>query len=361
MGSAALWELARRGVSVLGLEQFTIGHALGSSHGDSRLIRQAYFEHPDYVPLLKLAYAGWDEIERESRQKLFTRNGLVLFGKAEDPIIAGAMESARLHQISVDVASGTAMRARFAFFHPEDQDVAVFEPGAGWLSVEASIRAFVTTAITQGASVRENTSAKILRRDANGVELELSTGERVHAAKVVVAAGAWMRSILPEIAEQIVVKRVPIAWFQPRPGVTVAPDLPCFGFSNATGFYYGFPPLGPRGMKVGWHRGGDVVTEPSSLDRTRREDDLVPLETFVGQALPGISPVAGEHAVCMYEMTPDENFIIDQSGPVTYAAGMSGHGYKFAPAVGRILADLALTGKTAAPIGFLRWRWPRRE
>lgn len=351
MGSAACWALARRGVKVLGIEQHTLGHALGSSHGDSRLIRQAYFEHPDYVPLLKSAYGLWEEIEAESGEKLFTKNGLVLFGPPDCMTVSGARESARLHGIPIELADPRD----FPAFSASPGDVALYEPGAGWLAVEACVRTMAGLARKRGAEIREHARVESWREVGGGVEVK-AAGETFTAKRLVVTAGAWSAEQLPGMRRKIDVRRVPVAWFNAKG--QVPEDLPCFGFEGPAGFFYGFPPHGPRGIKVGFHTPGSPVADPALLDRALHPADAAPLEAFVRRHLPFADPLVAAHSVCMYAMSPDEHFIIDRSGAaVTYAAGFSGHGFKFASVIGDLLADLALDGATRHPAGFLKYRW----
>jgi sarcosine oxidase len=360
MGSAACWELARRGAKVVGIERFTVGHARGSSHGETRLIRQAYFEHPDYVPLLKSAYGLWREIEKASGKRLFTQTGLVLFGPEEAPTIRGAQLSAKLYDVPIDVVGRSAAAAvRWPEFRVAPGDIAVYEPTGGLLAVEDCIKTMAGLAKARGARIVENTTASAWSRGARGVVVTTDQGA-FEAPKLVVTAGAWSADLLPQVAGMIDVRRVPVAWFEPRAAVPAG--MPCFGFEAEAGFFYGFPPQTARGVKIGLHVAGERVTDPLTLDRTLREDDARPLEDFVAAHLPWLEPRVKEHSVCMYSLSPDQHFIIDQDGAaLTYAAGFSGHGFKFASVIGAVLADLALHGDTPHPIGFLRHDDRRRK
>ncbi len=355
MGSAACRALARRGAKVLGLEQFALGHALGSSHGESRLIRQAYFEHPDYVPLLKSAYELWAAVEAESGEALFARTGLVLFGPETGPILRGAQDSARLYGIPLEVFAGKEAAARFPAFTADPGDIAVYEPGAGWLAVERCVRTLAGLATKHGAEIREGVHVESWTADGRGVAVRTSHGE-FKARRLVITAGAWSADFLARVRGKIAVRRVPVAWFAPR---GAAPAMPCFGFEDPRGFFYGFPPLSAQGVKVGLHLPGAAVADPAKLDRALHDDDVAPLAAFLAARLPWVDPRPRAHSVCMYSMSPDEHFIVDRdSDRVTYAAGFSGHGFKFAPVIGELLADLALDGATGRPAEFLRHRWP---
>lgn len=354
MGSAACWALAKRGVHVLGLEQFEIGHLRGSSHGESRLIRQAYFEHPNYVPLLKSAYELWNELEAEAGIDLFFKTGLVIFGPENGAIVRGAQESARLHDIPLTVFNERDAAKQFPAFQIPPQNIGVYEPGAGWLAVEACVRTMASQAQKHGASIVDHTHVERWEHTDNGVAVHTDHGI-YHAPRLIITAGAWSPQFLTGVRDKIDVRRVPVAWFAPR---TPAPAMPCFAYETSQGFFYGFPPQA-RGLKLGLHVPGRPVLDPVCLDRTMHSDDAAPLERFVAEHLTWVNPCIQEHSVCMYSMSPDEHFIIDQDGSaVTYAAGFSGHGFKFATVIGAILADVALTGSTSHPISFLRQRWP---
>lgn len=356
MGSAACWRLAKRGAKVLGLEQHTIGHALGSSHGETRLIRQAYFEHPSYVPLLRQAYDLWRELERKTGRIVFHQNGLVVYGPKSGTIMQGIRRSSAEHGVPITEYEAKQAAAAFPEYEPEPGHEALFEPGAGYLEVEAAVTAQAWAASQLGADIREKEPALALDPAPGGVRVSTYKGT-YEAARVVVTAGAWSAGFLDRIRPQLKVHRVPLVWFDSDDRYDAATGLPCFGFELESGFYYGVPRVSPRGVKVGLHRPGDVVKDPAKVDRELRPDDLAPLLTFIKSCLPGVKPVHTHHVVCMYTMTPDEHFVLDTNGSVTYAAGFSGHGFKFAPVIGEALADLALVGSTALPIDFLRPRW----
>ena len=290
-----------------------------------------------------------------SGETLFAKTGLVLFGPENGPIIRGAQSSAQLYDIPLAVFRSAEIATRFPAFAASAGDIAVFEPGAGWLAVERCVRTMAALAKAQGATILENTPVKSWSRAGGSVSVETVSGI-FKAKRLIITAGVWSADFLPAVRGRIDVRRVPVGWFAPRSAAALA--MPCFGFEGPNGFFYGFPPQMPRGLKIGLHLPGDPVADPAALDRSLRPGDAAPLEAFVAAHLPQIAPQITAHSVCMYEMSPDEHFIVDKDGEdVTYAAGFSGHGFKFAPVIGDVLAELALTGGTRHPVDFLRHRW----
>ena len=359
MGSAACWALARRGVRTLGLEQHTLGHALGSSHGQSRLIRQAYFEHPAYVPLLKSAYALWDEAGAAYGATLLHRTGLVIYGREDGTILSGVRRSSAEHAIPIVHLAPDQAAAAYPVFAPPPGFGAIMEPAAGYLEVETCVRALAQLAVAQGARIHEGERVLSCVESAAGVTVVTDRG-RYEADHVVVTAGPWAAAgaFLPAAAaRQLRVHRVPLFWFEAPAALACGRGAPCFGFEMDEGFIYGLPALDERGFKLGLHLPGAPVAAPEQVDRSMQAADLEPLVRFLRRCLPSVDPRPTAHTVCMYTMTPDEHFLVDRRGRTSYAAGFSGHGFKFATVIGELLADLALTGRTALPADFLRYRW----
>jgi monomeric sarcosine oxidase len=349
MGSAAAMHLAQRGARVLGFDRFGPAHDRGSSHGESRLIRQAYFESPAYVPLLKRSYTLWDELAAASGRALLHRSGLLLLGRRTST----AATIAREFGIAIEELSSRETRARFPDIRVEDDWVGLFEPGAGWLAVESCVQAHLDAASRAGAALRFDERARSWRVDeASGlVEVETSAG-RYRARKLVIAGGAWAPALLAELALPLQVHRVVQLWFKAREEHAA----PCFAFDLAGGFFYGFPQNGGL-VKIAEHSARQPVATPDDVRREISADDVQRVEAFVRERLPCLETPHVDARTCMYTMTPDEHFVVDlhpRHPEVTFAAGFSGHGFKFATVIGEILADLALEGRTAWDIGFLR-------
>jgi sarcosine oxidase len=350
MGSAAAMHLARRGVRVLGLEQFGPAHDRGSSHGESRLIRRAYFESPAYVPLLERSYALWDELAAHAGATLLHRTGLVLFGNRA----ATASDVAREHRIAVERLSPAEARARFPSLRVDDDSEPLFEPGAGWLEVERCVRAHLDAARAASADLRFDEPALAWRADPSSGQVEIDTRRGRHrAGRLVVTGGAWAPALLADLALPLHVHRVVQMWFT----AGSAHQAPCFGFDlPGHGFFYGFPRVGGR-VKVAEHTARQPLARPEDVRREIDAEDTRRVEDFVRGRLPQLATPPVVARTCLYTMTPDEHFVIDlhpRHPQVAFAAGFSGHGFKFSPVVGEILADLALEGRTRADIGFLR-------
>ncbi len=354
-GSAACFHLARRGARVLGLEQFSEAHDRGSSHGQSRIIRKAYFEHPDYVPLLHRAYELWAQIDDETGVRLFERCGLLLGGPADGALMRGCRAAAAAHRLNLETVAPREVAARFPAFRAEEGLDVLFERDAGFLRVEECVRAHVRRAIECGADVRWNVRVLGWAAHGDSVVVQTDHGDFV-AARLVICAGAWASRLLAALRLPLEVRRKVMLWVRSAPEYRLDAGCPVFGFETEFGFLYGFPANEQGEMKVANHSGGEAVDDPASPDRALRPLDTAFLAPLALRHLPGMDTEVVRHAVCMYTMTPDEHFVIDRMAGcdnVVYAAGFSGHGFKFAPVVGVALADLALDGKTDAPIGFL--------
>ena len=356
IGSAACLHLARGGARVLGLEQFSLVHDRGSSHGESRIIRQAYFEHPDYVPLLLRTYDHWRDLERATNQTLFHQTGLILSGRDDSETIVGARLSATLHGLTLESLSPEAAHARWpAFRFPLDHTVE-FEPAAGTLRVEACVQAHVDEARRHGADLRGHETVRDWNSNGNTVVVRTDSNE-YHAKSLVITAGAWASRCVADLGVPLNVLRKFVAWFPIRSGeYRVSQGTPTYFFEQPHGTFYGFPSLDGQTIKVAEHSGGQVVSDPATVDRTRHDSDTERLNEFVAAHLTGIEPVPVRHSVCLYTVSPDQHFVVDlhpRWPNVAVACGFSGHGFKFAPVMGEVLADLIKHGRTSLPIRFL--------
>lgn len=355
-GSAVLYHAARRGLSVLGLEQFSIAHDRGSSHGETRIIRQAYFEHPDYVPLLLSAYDLWRQLEAEQGRTLMHLCGLMLAGPPEGETIAGAKLAARVHGIPLHDVAPPETNTRFPGFRFPENSAIVYEPNAGYLEVENCVRAHVDGALQRGAKLQTDTTVQDWQPTGDTVRIRTSSDE-YEAAAVVVTAGPWASRLLRDLAIPLEVVRKPLFWFPTRsPAYDVAAAAPAFYFETAFGHFYGFPSVDKRTVKAAEHSGGQPVAEPHNVDRSILPGDLHLLSQFLRECLPQVDPRPARHSVCLYTLTPDRHFIVDRHPEhphVALGAGFSGHGFKFTSVIGEALVDLAIDGFTRHPVGFL--------
>lgn len=364
-GSAAAHELAGRGLTVLGLEAFGPAHDRGSGHGGSRIIRQSYFEGADYVPLLRSAYDGWHRLEQESGVDLVSWCGGLYIGSAGLPIFEGARAAAERWQLPHDVLAADEIRKRFPTFAPAEDAQAVWEQNAGFVRPEAAIRANLDLATVRGAELHFQEPVTGWRAVPGG-GVEVTTGRQTYGAdRLVITAGAWAPVLLDDLGLPLTVQRQVMYWLQPE----FTPTLPYHAYddqrhpvfieesTDRDHQIYGCPMIdGPDGgLKVGIHRGSVILeTTADHLDRTVTTAEISVAAQRARQLLPAIGRRVVRSKVCMYTMTPDEHFVI---GPhpaheqVIIACGFSGHGFKFVPVVGEVLADLAQRGATDHPIG----------
>ncbi|MGE3315776.1 MAG: N-methyl-L-tryptophan oxidase [Planctomycetaceae bacterium] len=355
-GSGAVYHCARRGLRVLGIERFGVAHDLGSSHGETRIIRKAYFEHPDYVPLLVRAYELWRELEAESERSLLHLCGLMLAGPPEGEAVGGARLSARLHNLKLENFTAQEARERFPGFRFRDEFEAVYEPEAGYLEVENCVRTHIERATAAGAELRTNETVTGWKSDGRSVRVTTDRGE-YHAANLIITAGAWASQVLAELHIPLEVLRKPLFWHRVSTSdYNLDRGGPAYLYEMPDGCFYGFPSLDGEILKVAEHSGGRPVVNPLEVDRTIHDSDTAPMRNFLTEAMPGVQPEPMRHSVCMYTMTPDRHFIVDRHpefANVAIGAGFSGHGFKFTSSLGEALADLATKGETSLPIGFL--------
>jgi sarcosine oxidase len=355
VGSAAMFHLAARGARVLGLDRFPPGHDRGSSHGRTRIIRQAYFEHPDYVPLLYRAYELWAELGERRGRPLLHEIGLLQVGPADGPVLSGVRESARQHRLEVDDLSPRQIAERFPGFRANDDWSGLFERRAGYLDVEACAVAHVEEAVKLGAELSTGVEVQGWTAKPDAIEVVTSAGG-FQAARLVVAAGPWAPQLLRDLGIRMEVRRKPQFWYPADDFYRADRGCPAYLFDLPDGIFYGVPAIDDFGLKVAEHTGGRMVADPLSVNRDLDPVDQGRVERFLAAHLPGVRRICSHHSVCMYTVTPDEHFVVDRhpADPrVVFAVGLSGHGFKFTGVLGEALADLALDGRTELPIGFL--------
>jgi sarcosine oxidase len=343
MGSAVAAHAAARGMRVLGLERFGPAHAHGSSHGRTRIIRQAYFESPEYVPLLRRAYALWDALAARTGTVLRAQTGGLFVGRPETPLVAGTLASALRWQLAHHVYDAAELRRRYPMLTPRDDEIGVYEAVAGAVFPEAGVHAHLAAAADAGAELRFGARAAGWDAGEGGVRVVLEDGSPIEAERLAICAGPWFAHVAPELGIPLQIERNVQFWFAPNDRDAVSPErLPIWCVErDGSRMLYGFPDFGD-GAKAA-HHGSGTATEPDALDRTVREDEIA----YVRDALAAFVPAAAgpflRAAPCMYTNTPDEHFVIGRHpahARVVLAGGFSGHGYKFAPVVGEIVAAL---------------------
>src|SRR6266852_1640724 len=352
MGSAAVYELARRGLRVLGLDAFERGHARGSSHGSSRAIRKAYFQAPDYVPLVERAYTRWQQLEAESGEALLRVTGTLLVGSPKSGHIAGTISTATRNGLPFELVEQREVSQRFPGFRLDGDLTAVFEPSGGVLHAERCLATVQARAHHIGAQLHHGEAVR--RWAADGAGLLVETDQASHTAdRLIVTAGPWAGSVLSELGLPLSVRRVAKIFVAPtRPEFYAPESCPTYAMALPEGEYYG---MTDHGVKIGRHDVGEVCT-PDTVRRDVDAEEIAMFMAVLERHLPGARGQVTSTLTCLYTMTPDKHFVIDKhphDPRVVYACGFSGHGFKFAPVIGEVLADLAVDGRTDQPVDFL--------
>ena len=366
MGSASCFWLANRGYKVLGLEQFDIPHEMGSHTGQSRIIRKAYFEHKDYVPLLQRAYQNWQLLEKQTGTRVYYKTGLIYHGPSTHEIINGVIKTATLNDIPLDIVNSQQKVSSFPQFTTPQNFECLYEPDAGFLRPELAVTLYKVEAINAGAEIHTNESVLEWNKENNGIKV--TTDKNIYYSnKLVITAGAWAGRLMPELNSSLRVTRQIIIWVKPKDvKLFNAINFPCWIIADdkIKGVLYGFPYLTkenfgePEGMKFALHHPADE-TNPDHVNRNISKEEIATLINQVAEYIPAVADAEIVAAkTCLYTNTADENFIIDHlpgyDKDVTIACGFSGHGFKFVSVFGEIIADLAMNGKTELPVDFLR-------
>jgi sarcosine oxidase len=357
MGSATAYHLALRGRRVLGLDRWAPGHPFGSSHGDSRIIREAYFEHPMYVPMLRRAYDLWRELEARTGETLLHEIGGLMIGPRDGEIVAGALRATSQFEIPHDVLSAADVHARHPAFHLQPHEVAVLDRRAGYLDPEACNAAHLRIASEAGATLHFNESVRAWDSNADGVRVQTEMGSYT-ADHLVLCVGARMRELVPDLP--LTIERQLLFWLEPDATDARFDPASCpiylYEYSLGTGFSwcYGFPRL-PRGIKAAVMHQGEVVAQADDVRRTIDDGEVAPLRHALSTLLPDVaSAPVRESVVCLFTNTPDQHFVIDvhPAHPrVIVSSACSGHGFKFASAIGEIQADLVTAGRSRFDLG----------
>ena len=344
MGSFALRALARRGRRVVGLDRWAPPHAMGSSHGGSRIIREAYFEHPAYVPLVRAAYELWEELEDETGRQLLEETGGLMVGPPDGAVVAGSLASARQHHVAHEVLDAVEVRRRFPFA-PDDGMIGLLEQRAGVLFPESCIDAALQTARQDGAAIHANEPVQAWSADGAGVAVQTSQGT-YRADRLVISAGAWLTTLVPDLPLPLVVERQLMHWFEPigDRGRLAACPIALFEYAPDQ-LIYTFPDRG-QGVKVGIHHAGEL-THPDHIRRDVTPDDEAAVRALLARFVPSAAGAQRDARVCLYTNTPDGHFLLDHHPAhpqVMLVSPCSGHGFKFASVIGEIVADLVTGG-----------------
>jgi sarcosine oxidase len=357
MGAATAGALAARGARVVAFDRYTPPHDRGSSHGRTRIIREAYFEQTHYVPLVQRAFDGWAALERAGARRLYVRTGGLMCGPEAGTLVAGTLASVRAHDLDHEQLDAAAIAARFPGIRPRDSDVGVLETRAGVLLVEDCLRTLLAAARAAGARLYANTAVEGWDAGDGGVVLRAG-GERVRANRLIIAAGAWLGEVLGVAAPPHEVERQVVHWFTPRimPERYTADRMPVLLWQREPeSITYTLPDVG-HGVKIAVHHQGEPTTV-ADVDRTVRTAERSAARTLLAQMHGDADWQPADASVCLYTNTSDRHFVIDvhpAAAHVVIISACSGHGFKFAPAIGAIAAELALDGGTLTDIAPFR-------
>ena len=349
MGSAALYHLASRGVKVLGIDRLVTPHIHGSTHGRTRIIREAYYEHPGYVPIVQRAYELWASLEREAGEPLFVQTGGLMIGPPDGELFAGALRSATEHGLAHEILEPAAVHARFPGFRVPTGSRALHEPRAGLLLPEKIVETHLALAKRAGATIRTGVSVTGWEAD-DGVRVHTDAGE-LRAKTLILAAGPWLPSLVPDLDLPLEVERQLFHWFEPASHKEWydAEHSPISLIEYADGrFFATFPDVG-HGVKAGIHHEGAII----DIDDPRApasEAEGAEMTALLARYLPQAAGRILDRATCVYTNTPDHDFLLDKHPEhpnVLIASPCSGHGFKFSSAIGEILADIVTTGETS--------------
>lgn len=350
VGSATLLHAAAAGARTIGLDRFIAPHNWGSSHGQTRIIRQAYFEHPQYVPLLLESYRLWSELAEGAEKQLYFETGVLQMGPADGEVVPGVLRAAKEHGLFVEQLSAREIETRWPALRVPPGLAGVLEPRAGYLWVEECVASHLAAARAAGAEIQA--PCEVLGWEAGTPIRVRTTNGTITTEKLIITAGAWADGFLAELNLKLEVRRKSVFWYMAKNSFA---DVPCYLYELPHGVFYGFPEIGGR-VKVAEHSGGERVENPLQYNREVDAHDAERVLNFLGECLPNVADGLAEHQTCLYTMSPDEHFIVDhhpRDKNIVFAAGLSGHGFKFTPILGKALAEMALSGGTNLPVGFL--------
>jgi sarcosine oxidase len=356
-GSAAIFQLARRGVSATGFEQFAIGHDRGSSHGPTRIIRLAHFENASYVPLMRRAYALWRELEHDADEKLLHLTGIAEIGPTDGIIIQGTIAAARKYALEPEIVDARDLMRRYPAFDIPTNYKAVLQTDGGYIEAAKAIAANIRVAAGGGAIIR--TGEKVLQIEARVDNVRIITDREDYKFDgVIIATGPWLRDLVPALRLPLQVTRQVVAWFEPDDVAKFTPEVfPVFILESRYGNHYGFPAYGKSGVKFAKHHHRQEIVEPDHYERRVSGADEAAIRAPLEEFLPGANGRLLSAQTCLYTMTPDDTFIVDRIPGfphIVIASPCCGHGFKFSPVIGEIVADLVTEQTTDFDISQFR-------
>ncbi|HTS89713.1 MAG TPA: N-methyl-L-tryptophan oxidase [Gemmatimonadales bacterium] len=353
VGSSALLALTRRGLKAVGVDRFTPPHSLGSSHGRSRIIREAYYESPVYVPLVRRAYELWRRLEVEAGRPLLRTTGGLMVGPADGALVRGSRRSAEQHGIPFEILDSVEVRRRYPVLEVRPDQVALLEPRAGVLDPEGCLEGTLSLAVRGGAELWDQTLMTAWRPAADGLTVGTSR-EMIECAALILALGPWHAESGGVPGVPLSIERQAMFWFEPKARAERfgTEQLPVFIWEWERGrFFYGIPDAGD-GFKVAGHHEGRVVS-PDQVERQVSDEEVDEMRRLLRRTIPLADGRLRDAATCLYTNTPDQHFALGphpEDPRVVVASPCSGHGFKFASALGEILADLAMQAEPSFDI-----------
>ena len=369
MGSAAMRYAAMSGRSVLGIDPHGPAHTHGSSHGQTRVIQKACFEHADYVPIVQESYELWDELNRRHRtnpetKELLTQCGVLQIGPAEGEAMTRLIATAAKHGLTVEQFTREQIIQRLPILKVAEHHVGVFDPEGGFLRVEICVAAFIKQALVHDAKIMSDTQVQQIDVGDDGIARVQTTRGEFSADQIIVTAGAWTDTVIPEVDLPIEVLAKQQHWYQiDRVDQKLVNDFPCVSFNQDNGDRFcTTPELDTLGMKVWESTGGKPIENASRLSKDLDEDQKSRADKFLEGNFNFTKSRLVHHSMCKTSMTPDSHFIVDRHPThpqIVYAAGFSGHGFKYAPSIGKRLVGM-LDGEEDSRFDFLKRERPVR-
>ncbi len=360
-GSSAALRLARNGARVTLFDQFAFGHDRGSSHGATRLFRIAYFEHPDYVPILQRAFSMWKTLEKEAGETLFHQTGVVEAGPPEGGFMKGLAQAVADHGLPVRQLHAAALAREHPQLKLPAHYTAWFEREAGFVMAGKTVMHQIRLAKEAGARLRPETAIRGWLPSADGVTVETDAGADKFD-RLVIAAGAWANGLLDLPLADVKPWPRTLFWRRPLTDEFNLGKFACFAVEEEPvdgkegRFFYGFPAIDGEGVKVAEHSGGAAIARPEDRGDAPEAGESEAIDAFLEKTIPALAHRPGSFQRCLYEISADHHFLIDRhpsSDRVVFAAGLSGHGFKFAPVLGEALSIMTLEDRTPEHFQFL--------
>lgn len=362
MGAAALYQLAKRGIKAVGIDRFSPPHDQGSTHGETRITRQAIGEGGFYVPLALRSHEIWRELEAETGERLLTQNGCLIIGPVEEAsdgirrkgFMTQTRNAAQQYGIPHEILDAAEVRHRYPQFTPREDESGYLEPGGGYLNPEACVATQLRRAEALGATLRLGTIVRSLATDGSGVRISADQGD-VLAGRVIVSAGSWAPALLGAPFDRLLTPtRQVMHWFPVEADhASHWAESPVFIWShgpNPNDFFYGFPSLpGSNAVKTAGEQ-YDMSTDPDRIERrVDPSESRAMVDTHLSGRVGGLKPVATKAITCLYTVTPDSNFLIDwhpENERILVVSPCSGHGFKHSAAIGEVAVQMVMGGKS---------------